>query len=409
MHSHASLITPTRNMHQVMHQIMQHTMRRMAKSGAGWAMAVAVGLCLVLATAPAAAKPSPPGPAPVLTTEAQLQDPAQAAALEAFWQQGGTPLAFLTGAGGLQLAWRAFVQADRRLERGAIVLVSGRTETMLKAKELVHDLWRNGWSVYLYDHRGQGLSQREPAVATAALRQHGDVGRFDDYVDDLRAFVRGVVQPAGHHQHGLLAHSMGGAIAALLLEAGGPQAALFGAAALMSPMLAITGLLQQPADYGLCSAARGATLIGLGASYLPGGGDWRDKGATNNPYTSSPVRYARFMAEYQRNDAVRLGSATLRWTAEACDAAARARAGAARLRLPLLLVIGADDRIVHSSGARTFCAAVRQANPARGCGGEAGGPLVLPGGRHELLIEADAIRNMALTRVLQFFETYLAK
>lgn len=388
-----------------MHHVMHHTAHHTANRCTTWAVTLGVALAM----APAAARPITPGLAPALTTEAQLQDRAQAAAVEAFWQQGGTPLAFFTGAGGLKLAWRAFAQADRSGERGAIVLVSGRTETMLKSKELVHDLWRNGWSVYLYDHRGQGLSQREPAVAAPALRQHGDVGRFDDYVDDLRAFVRGVVQPAGHRQHVLLAHSMGGAISALMLEAGGPQAALFRAAALLSPMLTITGLFQQPADIGLCSAARGATAIGLGASYLPGGGDWRDKGFNNNPYTASPTRYARFMAEYQTNDTVRLGSATLRWTAESCAAAGRARASAAQLRLPVLLVIGADDRIVHRSGANTFCDGVRLANPARGCGGDGGGPVLLPGGRHELLIEADPIRNAALTKALQFFEAHLGE
>ena len=400
MHNHSAL-----NTHHTMHRIAHRSVRRWAKAGAAWAMA----LVLVLALVPAAARAIAPGPAPVFTTEAQLRDPAQAAAVEAFWQQRGTALAYFSGAGGLQLAWRAFVQTDRSNERGAIVLVSGRTETMLKYKELVHDLWRNGWSVYLYDHRGQGLSQREPAVATPALRQHGDVGRFDDYVDDLRVFVRAVVQPAGHRRHVLLAHSMGGAIAALLLQAGGPQADLFNAAALLSPMLAITGVLQQPADLGLCSAARGATAVGLGTSYLPGGGDWRDKGYDNNRYTTSPVRYARFMAEYQNNDAVRLGSATLRWTAESCAAAARARSGAAQLRLPVLLLIGADDRIVHLSGANTFCEGLRQAGPARGCGGDGDGPVLLPGGQHELLIEADAIRNNALTRVLHFFEAYLGE
>ena len=101
--------------------------------------------------------------APLLTTEAELQGSTVPAAIEAFWQQRGQP-GQITGQGGLVLATQRFLQPDRAAEKGAIVLVSGRTESMLKYKEVAYDLFRNGWSVYIHDHRGQGLSDRESAV-----------------------------------------------------------------------------------------------------------------------------------------------------------------------------------------------------------------------------------------------------
>ncbi|MBP7666600.1 MAG: hypothetical protein KA774_07125, partial [Burkholderiaceae bacterium] len=71
--------------------------------------------------------------APLLTTEAELQGTAVPAAIETFWAdrgQAGT----ITGQGGLNLALRRFLQPDRATEQGAITIVSGRTETMLKYK-----------------------------------------------------------------------------------------------------------------------------------------------------------------------------------------------------------------------------------------------------------------------------------
>jgi len=45
------------------------------------------------------------------------------------------------------LHYLALRQADPLLEEGAIVISSGRTETMREYKEVVHDRWRNGWSL----------------------------------------------------------------------------------------------------------------------------------------------------------------------------------------------------------------------------------------------------------------------
>ena len=41
--------------------------------------------------------------------------------------------------------------------RSTIVISSGRIESYLKYKELVFDLYQNGFAVFILDHRGQGL------------------------------------------------------------------------------------------------------------------------------------------------------------------------------------------------------------------------------------------------------------
>ncbi|HEV8689846.1 MAG TPA: alpha/beta fold hydrolase, partial [Ideonella sp.] len=112
------------------------------------------------------------------------------------------------------------------------MISNGRTETYLKYKELAFDLARARYSVYIHDHRGQGMSPR--LFTDADAHDKGHVERFDDYVEDLHAFVGQVVRPEQPGRLFLLAHSMGGGIAARYLQ---KYPDTFTAAALSSPML----------------------------------------------------------------------------------------------------------------------------------------------------------------------------
>ncbi len=335
---------------------------------------------------------------PPPTTEADLTDPVHAAAIDAFWSGFGRFGRF-AGSGGLSLACAAFPQPDVRSERGAIVVVNGRTESLVKYRETAYDLWRQGWSVHLYDHRGQGLSEREPAVA-GVDPQRGHVGRFDDYVDDLRTFIRTQVLPAGHRRHCLLAHSMGAAVAALLFETPGPEQALFRAAALSSPMLAIAGLAGRPLGGLLCRMAGAAGALGM-RTWSVGPAGYDAVPFDGNPFTRSRVRYARWRAAYEQEPAVRLGAPTIGWLAAACDAAGRARDGAGRIRIPVLVLVAGADTVVHPSGVDAFCSNLARALPPEG--GVAVARTMIDGARHELLIENDEARGRALGEVLRFF------
>ena len=368
---------------------MQHhrhaTQRRLALAR----LAVVIGLC-----SSAWAQP-----APALTTEDELAATSVPAAIDALWQTGSD--AGFNGAGGLRIAGRRFVQADRSAEQGAMVIVSGRTETMQKYAEVVFDLWRNGWSVYLHDHRGQGLSAREPQ--TASTPQKGHVNNFDDYVADLRQFIGSQVLPGGHRRVVLLAHSMGGGITARFLQSGAPELKRIQAAVLTSPMLQIKGLMGLPADVLSCRLARGAVAFGMAGNFFIGGGGHKPPDPAKNPYSQSTARTQRLIDLGTRQPEAVLGSPTWGWLAQACGAAKAAREQAHTISTPVLVMVAGADGIVHNPGAEAFCRQLRRGPLAAGCGGPGGAPLVVPGAKHEMLIERDDLRSQALGQALAFF------
>jgi len=95
-----------------------------------------------------------------------------------------------------------------------IVIVHGFTEFYKKYYELAWYLLQEGYNVFLYDHRGHGLSQRhvdDPELV--------HLERFDDYAQDLSIFIDTVVKPtAPDLPLDIYAHSMGGTVTLFYLS-----------------------------------------------------------------------------------------------------------------------------------------------------------------------------------------------
>jgi lysophospholipase len=228
--------------------------------------------------------------------------------------------------------------------------------------------------------------------------EKGHVEDFAFFVTDLRNFVDDVVLKGGHANYFLIGHSMGGAIASLYLEENSKP---FQAAAMTSPMHEIQSLGGQEPNF-LCSAAGLFARI-ADENYVVGGHGYRPAPYDRNDYTNSPVRYQRLLDQYERVPAVQLGSPTHGWASRACEASATARSEADKIAIPVRLFQAERDGIVHPDGHREFCENYRKA-VAAGCDGKGGGPIVMQGAKHELLIETDVIRNEVVAEMLSFFE-----
>ncbi len=266
--------------------------------------------------------------------------------------------------------WR---QTARR-QRGTIVLMQGRSESIEKYFETISDLRRRGFAVLAFDWRGQGGSER-------LLNQprKGHVDDFADYVTDLSA----VLDYAGAHcpqpWFGL-AHSMGAMIALLALEAGERRLQRL---VLASPLVALASL----ATPGLARLAAAAfDFVGLGGSYIPGGGatSISTRPFESNILTSDAARYARQSAIVVEAPELAIGDPTIGWTLAMFRAMERMndpRFGTAFV-VPSLMVVSGDDRLVSSDASLGLAARIRA------CKG-----FSIPGARHELLSESDLFRD----------------
>jgi lysophospholipase len=294
-----------------------------------------------------------------------------------------------TGARGVKLHYRVFLQNDRATEKGAIVISSGRTEGLIIYPELLHDLWKQGYSIYIHDHRGQGFSG-----GRIGGNSRGDVEAFGDFVADLKTFVDTVVRPGQHRKLFLVAHSMGGGIASLFLER---YPDVFNAAVLVSPMH--DPLLPGP----WTGKDRTAVICGLGvifqgvmnpSEYAIGQKDYaRLKFGEQTDLTHSEVRWNHTRDIYDDYQGARVGGPTHRWIREACAAAETARDDAAKVTVPVLLLQAGDDVVVRNESQKEFC------DEAPRCVG-----VIVPGARHALFIERDDFRLPLLNRTIEFLD-----
>jgi lysophospholipase len=259
--------------------------------------------------------------------------------------------------------------------KGTVCLLQGRTEFIEKYFEVVTDLRNRGFAVATLDWRGQGLSDR----ALADPRK-GHVRRFSDYGLDLEAFVRGVVLPDCPGPFFALAHSMGGAI---LMRAIHQGRRWFERIVFSAPMLALAGSAGRASRRRIVRISR---LLGMGKSYVPGGSA---TAVTSLPFdgnvlTSDPARYSRTAKIVVAAPALGLGSPTIAWL-DAAYAQMTAFADPAYPRSlvqPMLIVGAGQDAVVSTPAIEQFAIRLR-----------AGAHVVVPGARHELLMEHDLYRS----------------
>ena len=320
-----------------------------------------------------------------LTSEADVPSLYQQT-LPDFWRQHAVEGEF-KGKDGVTIRYAALRQA--KVDR-AILIVNGRVESYLKYQELAWDLWRQGYSLYLIDHRGQGMSDRmldDP--------QKGYVDQFDDYVVDLKQFHDQIIMADQPAKLFLLAHSMGGAISARYLERWPDD---IKAAVLSSPMLGINlGGLPKWLAKGLASTI--GTVGGWFGEppYGPGQSAYQDHGFADNELTHSQPRYQAFRQIYEQHPQIKLGGATAHWIYQGITGADAAIADAGAIKTPLLVLQAGNDSVVDNTAQDRFCTIAK-------C--EGGKPLRIEGAWHELFIESDDKRQPALTAMVDFFARF---
>ncbi len=307
---------------------------------------------------------------------AQMQGP-----IGDFWasrEQG-----YLNGHNGTQLYW---VSLTKPSNTKAIVMVNGRTETALKYQELFYDLSQQGYDIYSFDHRGQGMSER-----IAQDPHMGHVEDFSHYIDDLESMIAHFDLSA-YQQRYLLGHSMGGAITTRFLQT--KDASMFNAVALSAPMFGIhlPPILKPFAR----TLSHWMSKLIPNVRYAVGQSGYSQTPFAENELTHSQVRYQWGDELHLATEQIQMGGPTNNWVWQAIDAAKQCVVDASKVNQPLLLIQAGDDTIVDNQAHHQFMQNAAKSQRM----------LTVTGARHEVLLESDAMRNQALSEVLKWFEQH---
>ncbi len=363
------------------------------------ALAITAGCGVIDAAGPALPGAKGDGHAPI--SEAKV---AQAIGL---WERAET--GSFSGTGGVQLHYKVF-RAPAAEEIGGLVIINGRSESHAKYAELLHDLQGYGLSLYVYDHRGQGLSQRlldDP--------RKGHVGSYSDYVEDLATFVAQVVRPrhpAGRPLYAL-GHSMGGAVLTLYLLQ--QDQTTFDAVVLSSPMykLVFPDMREEyvpswavPDAWTDEDIAYYVAKLRFDDSYAK---DEEPESFETNDLTRSRERYEMFGQLYGRLEAagvvplgappdaqasIQLGPPTNGWVEQSVLADRAIRGRAAALTTPMLVMQAGADQVVVPSAEAAVCQAAARCQL-----------LPFPEARHEIMMELDQVRSTAIEQMVTFFRS----
>jgi lysophospholipase len=312
-----------------------------------------------------------------LTTKINLRDSLYTNQIELFYDTGeeGT----FKGQSDIEIYYKIFKQKNTDK---AILISSGRTEAAIKYKELIYDLFNNGYSVYIHDHRGQGLSQR--------MVENPDMGYIDNfqfYIDDMKYFYDNYIKSDAYQKIFLLAHSMGGAIGMTYLEQYPND---FNAAAFSSPMFGFKPTI--------CSIVK--LVDKEEPKFAVGQSEYNDSNLEfeDNTLTGSLIRFNRMIKAYQKVPKARLGGATYSWLGHSCEQFGYIFDNIDKIQTPFVLFSAENEDIVNPATHYRFFKAAKELG--KDC------YYTIEEAEHELLIEKDAQRIQTINKMIDFYSQY---
>jgi len=271
--------------------------------------------------------------------------------------------------------------------RGALLFLGGRGDVFEKYLETL-DYWhRAGWSVSSFDWRGQGGSGR-----LSADPRCGHVSSFRPFIDDLAAFVEGW-RATNPEPHVIVGHSMGGHLVLRALSEGrvAPDAAV-----LVAPMLGL-----RSAPFGARVAAKVAALMcRIGK---PERLAWKVNERPGVPMkgrrallTHDAERYEDELWWKAHKPEIAVGPPSWAWVAEAYRSTLMLEEPGRleRVATPILILGAERDRLVEA--AAIVRATKRLPNATLRMWG--------PESAHEILREADPVRDAALGEIDRFLD-----
>lgn len=291
------------------------------------------------------------------------------------------------GPSGVQTSW-VMAEDGTRLRmavwpqgaKGTVLMFPGRTEYVEKYGRLASDLAAAGYGMVAYDWRGQGLADRP-----AHRRDMGHVSTFDEYRQDVAAFLKAMGPLDLPKPWFLIGHSMGGSIGLRALYDGLPVAA----AAFSAPMW---GLQMSPILAKLSPLIMTfARPLGFAKSFAPTMGPWEPLTFDDNTLTTDRDQFDYMWRQTDKHPELALGGPSLTWVKEAVEESAALMA-LPPLDLPTIALIGTRERIVAVEPVAERMATWPGSKH-----------IEIEGAEHEVLMESPARRKQSLDAILAHF------
>lgn len=264
--------------------------------------------------------------------------------------------------------------------RQTIVVSPGWSEPALKYSELIDECVERRVSVYVIDHRGQGFSEKQSSTP-----ELGHIQDFDDYYGDFcKWIVAEIASQDAAVDRVLLGHSMGALIGLDFLA---HEQSFFSRAVITSPMIQV-----RAGNLPIWLAkivVRVATNLGFGEYFLPG----QSKPISeylfeNNPLTSNLARWSRGIDIMIRCPETTVRGASFGWLNEALNACERIQS-IPRIVTPCVVILPTEDEFVSIDAAIRFCNHKLERQRV----------ILMPDAKHEILMENDEIRDVALNQL----------
>lgn len=280
--------------------------------------------------------------------------------------------------------------APNEQAKGVVVLSTGRSECLHKYAELIYEFVQNEYSVFIFDHRGQGLSSR-----LTDDTHIGHIGRFDDYVSDMKSLVDNVLAEKldsigqVHLPKYLVCHSMGCAIGTLFVH---KHPKYFDKLVLSAPMFGVQAPVPEWFSYFVVSTVVSIRkILRLPIVYFWGQGKYVDLPFEANTLTNCPIRYKAFRAAMTRYADNQLGGMSFEWFKQAIIAMRAIRLRAPDIKTDTLILKAGEEKIVDNACMLAVAQSMTNAQL-----------LEVNKAQHEILFEKDNARKTALTHIYDF-------